>query len=255
MRGVLLRALPAAALVALLACANAFALRTEFGNLVLSATADVAPRQLPAKGGAPVELTTVTRVSTKDGSMPPALARLRFQFDRHGSINTRGVGVCTTARLEGTTPKLARKRCAGALVGRGVGRARVELPGQGQITISSPLSFFNAPRRNGNPTLIAHGYEAVPARKTLLVPIEIEPVRHGRYGYRVEVELPEIAAGYGAATVAEATLGRTFERRGRKSGYVTASCAGGRLQVYGTATFANGDFFPSTLASTCRVRG
>lgn len=245
------RALPLAALLALLGCATALALRAEVGNTVVSATLDVVPRELPGKGGAAVKLTSVTRAWSKDGTKPPALSELRFQLDKHGRIVSRGVPVCTLKRLRGTTPSQARRRCAGALVGRGIGRALVELPGQPRQTVSSPLSFFNGPKRGGRPSLIAHAYERVPEPKTLLVPIEIERVRHGRYGWRVEIELPEIAGGHGAATLAKATLGRTFKRRGQRFGYVTARCVGGRLQVQGLAVFANGDFFPSTLSSTC----
>ncbi|MEZ5076552.1 MAG: hypothetical protein R2725_03815 [Solirubrobacterales bacterium] len=252
MRGSLLTALALAALGAILA-AGALAVRIEIGNVAVSATAKVQPRKLPA-GGGPVELTTVTRVWTQDGSIPPTLTRLRFQFDRFAQIRTKGVPVCTIAKLAGTTPAVARRRCRGALVGTGTGRARVELPGRAPTKISSPLSLFNGPKSRGRPTLIAHAYETIPEPKALLVPIAVERVRRGRYGYRVEVEVPEIAGGYGAATLAEATLGRTFKRHGHSFGYISARCVGGRLQVFGTASFSNGDFFPSTLAPSCGVR-
>lgn len=253
-RKALPKAIVAVALLGLVCCATAYALRAEIGPVVVSATVDVRPRVFPARGAASIRLTTVTRVWTKDGSTPPSLGRLRFLFDRNGSIRTRGVPVCTTARLEGTTAAVARRRCAGALVGTGVVRARVELPGQAPTRVGSPLSLFNGPRRSGRPTLIAHAHESLPDRETHLIPIEVEPVKRGRYGYRVEVELPEIADGFGVATLAKATLGRTYERGGRSFGYLSARCAGGRLQVYGTASFRNGDFFPATLASTCRRR-
>jgi hypothetical protein len=240
-------------LIGLLSGGTAYALRAEIGETVLSATADVLPRELPGTRNAPVELTSLTRVSTKDGSMPPALESLVFEFDRHGSVETRGLPVCTMAKLAETTPAQARKRCAGALVGTGTGRARVQLPGQAPVQISSALSFFNAPPVGGKPALIAHGRETLPTPKTILVPIVIERIKHGRYGYRVRIELPPIADGFGAATLAEATLGRTFERGGKQVGYVSARCAGGRLQVHGTARFTNGDFFPSTLSSACHT--
>jgi len=251
--GALLRATVAAALLGLLSCASAYALRAEVGPVVVSATADVRPRVLPPKGG-PVRLTSVTRVWTKDGSTPPSLGKLRFLFDRNGSIRARGVPVCTVARLEGTTPAVARRRCRGALVGTGRVAALVELPGAAPVRVSSPLSFFNGPRQGGRPTLIAHAFERLPDRETHLVPIEVERVKRGRYGYRVEVELPEIADGYGVATLAKASLGRSGSVRSPSFGYIRARCAGGRLQVYGTASFRNGDFFPATLASTCRRR-
>ncbi|MEX2106959.1 MAG: hypothetical protein WD810_08685 [Solirubrobacterales bacterium] len=253
MRRGLSKAVVVVALFGLVACGTAYALRAEIGETVLSATASVLPRELPEHRDAPVKLTSITRVGTRDGSMPPALERLEFEFDKHGSIETKGVPVCTMAKLADTIPAEARKRCAGALVGEGTGKARVQLPGQAPIQISSPLSFFNAPPVGGKPALIAHGYETVPVPKTLLVPIVIERVRHGRYGFRVEIELPEIAGGYGAATLAEATLGRTFKRGAEEVGYVNARCEGGRLQVHGSVSFSNGDFFPSTLSSACHA--
>jgi hypothetical protein len=244
-----------AAVLAASACATAYAVTAEFGPTVVSATATMQPRELPTHGNAPITLSSVTRIGTKDGSTPPTLQTLRFLFDKHGSVNAKAFPVCTIAKLEGTTPSQARQRCAGALVGKGKGEALVTMPGRAPFKISSPLSFFNAPPVGGNPTLIAHGYEAVPAPKTFLVPITIERVAHGRYGFRAQIEMPEVAGGYGAATLAEAKIGVTRMQGGRKVGFINAHCAGGRLQVYGTMTATNGDFFPATLTSPCHSPG
>lgn len=244
-----------AALVAAAAClllaGTAYALTAEVGNTIISATAEVTPRELPENGSAPVEVTSTTRVKAKDGSMPPALKKLEFEFDKYGAIDTKGLPVCTRAKLENTTPLLARKRCASSLVGTGMGEAQVQLPGQAPVKVRSKLSFFNAPPSGGRPTLIAHGYETIPSPQALLVPIVIERVSHGRYGYRARVEVPPIAEGYGAATLAQAKIGMSFQRGGKTVGYVSASCHGGRLQVQGKAFFVNGDLFPATLASSC----
>ena len=156
------------------------------------------------------------------------LGKLDFLIDKHGYIDARGVPVCTIAKLEGTTVSKARKRCRGALVGKGLVKAEVNLPGQPTRRISSPVSIFNGPPKKGMPSLIAHAHETVPEPKTLLVPIEIEKVNKGRYGFRVQVEIPPIADGYGAPTLAEATIGRTFKRGGRKVGYLNAYCAAGQ---------------------------
>jgi hypothetical protein len=250
------KAVFASLLLCLIACAGvAYAIKGEFDKTVVSVTANLLPRELPAHGAAPVTLSNITRIKTKDGSQSSALNALIFQIDKHGFIETKGVPVCTTAKLEGTTPAQARKRCAGALVGEGTGRAKVAFPGRAPIEISSPLSFFNAPPVGGNPSLIVHAYETVPAVKTLLVPIVIERVKRGRYGFQAKVELPPIAEGYGAATLAEASLGRTFKRGGREVGYINAYCSGGRLQVHGSLSFDNGDFFPATLTSACHTAG
>lgn len=232
-------------------CATAYAITAEVGPVWVSATATVQPRELPKRGNAPITLSSVTRVGTHDGSTPPTLKTLLFLLDKNGTIDTKGLPTCTTAKLEGTTPSQARERCASALVGKGTAKVLVTMPGKAPFTATSPLSFFNGPRAGGMPTLIAHGYETVPAPKTLLVPIPIERISGGRYGYRVEVDLPEFAGGYGAPLLAEAKIGATRTRDGKKVGYINAHCSGGRLQVTGSARFTNGDFFPVTLTSPC----
>jgi hypothetical protein len=244
-----------AAVLAASACATAYAVTAEFGPTFVSATATMQPRELPKRANVPITLNSVTRIGTRDGSKPPTLQTLRFLFDKHGSVNAKAFPVCTIAKLEGTTPSQARKRCAGALVGTGKGKAMVVVPEGAPFVITSPLSFFNAPPVDGKPTLIAHGYETVPAPKAILVPITIERVAHGRYGFRTQIDMPEVAGGFGAPILAEATIGATRMQGGKKVGYIDAHCAGGRLQVYGTMTASNGDFFPATLTSPCHSPG
>lgn len=241
-----------ALIVAALACAAAaVAVTTQIGNLKVSATAEFQPRQFPRHGTLPATFGSIVRIKSVNGEQPPALKTLIFEFDKHGRLNAAGVPTCTAAKLEGTTPDEARKRCAGALVGTGVGKARVELPGKAPFTITSPISIFNAPPEGGKPALIAHAYETVPSPQALLVPFTIERIHNGRYGYRAELELPPIAGGDGAATFAEATFGRTYTRHGHKTGYVEAECSGGRLQVQGKMIFGEGSFLPSLLSSPC----
>ncbi len=251
----LFRAIAAVGLAGLVACASAYALKSEIDGTAVSATASISPRALPSQGNAPVSVSNVTRIKTTDGAPPPTLQELAFKFDSNGTVNTKGLPVCTMARLAGTTPDAARKRCAGAVVGEGVGKAEVNLPGRPAIEISSPLTFFNAPPVGGRPSLIAHGYETVPVPKTILVPITIERIHQGRYGFQVKIQMPEIAEGFGAATLAKATLGKTWKVAGKTVGYANAHCNGGRLQVYGTLSFADGSFFPGTLTSPCHVPG
>ncbi len=251
MRRTFLNAAAVLGLAGLLTGASAYGLKFQLDETTVSATAGISPRELPARGNVPVRISSVVRVTTSDDSPPPGLRQIVFNIDKHGFVDTRGLPVCTMAKLAGTTPRVARKRCGGAIVGRGTGRAEVRLPGQAPTEIESPLTLFNAPPERGRPGLIAHAYETLPVPKTVLVPFSIERIRHGRYGFRVEIPLPEIAAGYGAATLAEATVGKTWKRGGRTVGYVNAHCAGGRLQIFGQLTFSDGSFFPGTLTSPC----
>ena len=223
------------------------------GPLCVTATVDMQPRELPAKANAPIVLSSVTQVRTKDGSTPPTLAAIDFLIDKHGAVNSKAFPTCPAAKLEGATPSQARKRCAASLVGKGTAKALVTMPGREPFQISSPVSLFNAAPSGGKPTLLAHAYETVPSPQALLVPIVIERVNKGRYGFHVKVEMPEVAGGFGAPTLAEASIGAVRKRKGKKIGFLTAHCAGGRLQVEGTLTFTNGDRFPTTLTSPCHT--
>jgi hypothetical protein len=242
-----------AAILATGACATAYGIVAEIGPNYVSSSITMQPRELPRYGGAPISLTSITRIGTRDGSTPPTLQLLEFLIDKNGFVNAKAFPTCTMAKLEGTTPSQARKLCAGALVGKGTGKALVVMPNKEPFRISSPISLFNGPPSGGRPTLIAHGYETVPAPKTLLAPIVIERVAKGRYGFRVRVEMPEIAAGFGVPTLAEATISGFRKRNGKKIGYINARCSGGRLQVDGSLRFTNGDFFPATLTSPCHL--
>jgi len=247
--------LAVAAVATALACAAvAVAVTTQIGNLKVSATAEFQPRAFPAHGTVPAHFGSVVRINSVNGDQPPALKTLIFEFDKHGRLNFKGVPTCTVAKLEGATPGEARKRCAGALLGTGVGKARITLPGKAPFTISSPISIFNAPPEGGRPALIAHAYETVPSPQALVVPFTVEKVSNGRYGYRTEIQLPPIAGGDGAAILSEAQFGRTYVRHGRKVGYAEAECVGGRLQVYGKLFFADGSRLQSLLTSPCHIR-
>jgi hypothetical protein len=254
-RRTFLKAIVALSLLGLAAAGVAQALKIEIGKTVVSATATVTPRALPAKGNAPVSVSSITRIGTTDGSTPPTLKELVFQFDGHGAIETKGLPVCTMAKLAEATVQEARKRCAGAIVGEGTGKAVVTMPGMAPQRISSPLTLFNAPPKGGRPSLIAHAYATVPSPKAVLVPFTVEKIHNGRYGYQVKIPVPPIAEGYGAATLAEATIGKTWKRGGKTVGYASAQCSGGRLQVHGSISFTDGSFFPGTLTSPCHVSG
>lgn len=255
MRGRFRIAAGLAVALALGVSASATAIEACIGPLCVSSTVDVQPRALPGKGTAPITLSSITRIRAKGGTTPPTLESIDFLIDKHGTVNSRAFPTCPQRKLEGATTKQARKRCAGALVGKGTGKALVTAPGRAPFQMSSAVSLFNAKPTKGQTTLIAHAYETYPAPQALLVPIVIERVGKGRYGFHVRVEMPEIAGGYGAPTLAEAKVGATRKRKGKKIGFIAGQCAGGRLQVEGTLTFTNGDRFPTTLTSPCHTPG
>src|SRR3954451_14765592 len=92
---VLLKATFVAALAGLLACASASGLKSVIGSTAVSTTASIFPRALPADRDVPVTVSSITRIKTNDGSQPPQLSRLIFGFDKNGSVDTKGLPVCT----------------------------------------------------------------------------------------------------------------------------------------------------------------
>ena len=149
----------------------------------------------------------------------------------------------------------ARKLCPGAIVGTGHGHAVVKFPEQAPIPADSPITIFNGPRKGGDPTVFAHAYITVPAPTTFVVPVRIETIHNGRYGYRVNTEIPKLAGGSGIPISGSIKIGRKWTYKGKKHSYVNARCADGRLQAVGSFGFKDGTLMKGTFLSPCQVRG
>lgn len=254
MRKSVLRGIGVAVLALALAAASASAIRLELGNLVVSADGGFSPTTLPKRGSAPIVLHGFGKISTRDGAPPPVLEEVAIWFDKHGAVETRGLPVCTPAKLAATTTAGARRQCPGAIVGKGVGKGIVVFPEQTPIPASSPITLFNGPPKDGNPTVLAHAYLTVPAPTTYLVQIEIQRVHEGRYGFKAVVEIPKIAGGYGIPLYARMKIGREWRYKGRTLSYANAGCPDGRLQAKGQFTFKDGTFLQGSVFKTCKGR-
>jgi hypothetical protein len=234
------------------ATAHAFELR--LGNLIVRGDGGFSPKALPKHRDAPITLHGGGRLSTVSGDLPPILKTLTIEYDRHGSVETAGLPVCPPGKLQATTVPAARKACPGAIVGKGLGRAIVKFPEQAPIPISSPITLFNGPRTHGNPSVLAHAFTTVPVRTTFVVPIEIERVNHGVYGYRTEAKIPPIAGGYGVPIAGHLKIGRKWTYKGRRYSYLNARCETGHLQAKGEFTFDDGTFLSASIFKPCQVR-
>ncbi len=85
------KAVVLAGLLALSLGATAGGASSCIGPLCVSSTATMMPRELPKSGGVPISLSSITRVSTKDGSTPPTLAWIDFLIDKHGRGQQQGL--------------------------------------------------------------------------------------------------------------------------------------------------------------------
>jgi hypothetical protein len=191
------------------------------------------------------------KISTNNGENPPILDTLTIWFDKHGEVETRGLPVCTAGKLQATTPEVARKNCSGAIVGTGYGTAVIAFPEQKPFTASSPITIFNGPPKNGNPTVLAHAYLGVPAPTTYIVPVEIQRVNDGRYGFKTEAKIPRIAGGSGIPIYGRLKIGREWNYKGKRLSYANASCADGRLQGKGQFSFKDDTLLEGEIIKTC----
>lgn len=225
------------------------------GNLVVDGQGGFTPTALPKNVDAPIKIFGSGKISTVNGELPPVLKTIQFEFDKHGSIDTTGLPKCTAAKLQATTVPQARKLCPGAIVGTGYGHAVVKFPEQAPIPANSPITIFNGPRKDGDPTVFAHAYTTVPAPVTFVIPIRIETIHHGRYGYRVNAEVPKLAGGAGIPISGSIRIEREWTYKGKRHSYISARCADGRLQAIGTFGFKDGTLLEGTFIRPCQVRG
>ena len=242
-------------LLVLAGTASAVKVRLQLGDIVILAEGGVNPKQLPKDRNAPIEIYGGGKISTVSGGYPPVIQDINLEFDKHGSVVTTGLPVCTSARLQATTVKAARKNCPGAIVGRGFGRGVVVFPEQPAIPVSSPITLFNGPKKGGNNTVFAHFYTTVPAPVAFVIPIVIQRISKGVYGYRTEARIPPIAGGNGIPLSGRLTIGKKWTYKGKRYSYVNARCETGRLQARGEFAFKDGTELRGTFFEPCKAKG
>ncbi len=205
------------AIVLLLAgAASAAAQVLPVGDILINADGGFAPRALPRHKDAPITLHGGGRISTVSGDLPPILETISIEFDRHGSLQAAGLEICRKTKLEARTVPQARHACPGAIVGRGFGHAIVALPEGREINVDSSITLFNGPTVHGDHTVLAHAYVIYPAPVALIVPVVIERIHKGVYGYRTKARIPKIAGGAGIPISGHLKIGRKWTYKGVK---------------------------------------
>jgi len=233
---------------------GAAAIRIQAGDLVVHADGGFRPTALPKHRDAPITIYGGGKLSTVSGELPPILETLTFELDKHGHPDTTGLEVCTAGKLQATDVPAARRACPNAIVGKGSGSGIVKFPEQGPIPVSTPITLFNGPKVRGFDSVLAHAYLTVPVPTTFIVPVVIEKIHKGVYGYRVKARIPRFAGGYGHPISGHITVDRKWTFKGKKHSYVNARCETGRLQARGEFTFKDGTVLRGSFLRPCKVR-
>jgi hypothetical protein len=225
----------------------------QVGDLVIDGYGGFKPERLPKHHDAPIKIYGGGTASTISGELPPILDTIEFEFDKHGHVDTTGIEVCTAGKLQATDVPAARRACPNAIVGKGFGKAIVAFPEQAPIPVSSPITAFNGPKVRGFDSILFHAYTTVPVSTTFIVPVVIEKIHNGIYGYRVKAKIPKIAGGYGHPVSGRLTVERKTKVKGKLHSYVNARCELGRLQARGKFVFKDGTRLAGTFFRPCKT--
>jgi hypothetical protein len=194
------------------------------------------------------------KLSTVDGSHPPALESASFDADRDVFVSVEGLPACRLAQLEARETKKAEAVCGKAILGRGTAGVEVAFPEQSPIESTGPLVLFNGGERNGVVTVFAHAYVNVPAPTAVVATVEVRRVNKGPYGLHVEVEVPKIAGGAGSTVAARFSVRRAYTYKGERRSVISGRCPDGRILGRGRFIYSDGTSLSGAILRPCTAK-
>jgi hypothetical protein len=219
----------------------------QLGNLKLTLNGGFSPKALPKNKLAPIKLKIEGQIATLDGTHLPALKEVVVDTDKNGTINAKGVPVCTAGKLQAQTTANAKKACSKALVGKGVTTAEVEFPEQKPINVNSQLLAFNGGVKGGTTTIFIHAFFSSPVNGAIVTTVKVSKHKSGRYGTRSIATIPKIAGGFGSV--------KSFMLEFNRPGYLMAKCPDGHLNAKATSVFSDGSKLTGSFVRACTPKG
>lgn len=223
MRRNLMLALALAAVLSLgvAAVASAVSITLRAGDLVTTFGGTTSPKALSKTKYTPVVTNLFGKITTSDGTHPPAFREAKVEIDKDVKVNVKGYPVCKAGQLEARDTKAAKAVCGNTILGEGKAEAEIAFPEQKPIKVPSPLLVFNGGEKGGKVTLLIHTFITVPAPTAIVTTVTI--TRKGG-GIHAVAKVPVIAGGSGSLLGFNFRLGKTYEYKGRKLGYLEAKC-------------------------------
>jgi len=252
----LIRAVAIGTVITLVAAASALAKpeTVRVGNLILRDNGGITPTKLPRHEQAPVAANINGKISTVDGSHPPALTSVIADFDENIEVNAEGLPACRLSQLQARDTRSAERACPDAIVGSGEAEVAVSFPEQAPFGATGPIVLFNGGVRGGTTVLYIHAYVAVPAPTAVVATVKLSPIDRGHYGMHAVAGVPPIAGGAGSVTKFKLTIDRKFTHKGKQRSYLTASCPTGVYYAEGKVHFKGGPTMQVTHALPCTPR-
>ena len=222
-------------------------------GLELKADGEFTPHELPRNHPAPIEIEGKAAIRSTAGGPPPELEQLILDFDRDGRLSTKGLPTCAPASIENIGVAAARRKCEGAIVGKGTVGAQVLIEGR-WLRVTGALTLFNGPAAGHTATVVAHAQPVSLPEEIYVVTIPIDRTK-GAFRYRATVEVPEIFNGTGVLANTKVKIARRYRSKGQERSYVSAQCSDGSLGVHGRLTFENGIVIDGTVEKYCVPAG
>ena len=221
-------------------------------NLCFETGGKFTPKALSKTKQTPIGLQFEGKISTTDGSHPPALREVIFETDKNGQVNVKGFPTCTARKLQSRDTKDAKKACRKAIIGHGATDVDVALAESAPVTAHSQLLVFNGGVKGGTTTLYIHAYITIPIPAAIVTTVKIKKHRHGRYGLKSVASIPKIASGQGSVTAFKLKIDKKFTYKGHKRSILTAKCPDGRLQAHAVAKFTGGPTTTTEYVRPCK---
>jgi hypothetical protein len=227
----------------------------QVGNLKLTLNGGFSPKKLPKSKMSGINLNVEGKIQTVDGSHPPALREVVVETDKNGTINAKGLPVCTAAKLNSQDTSHAIKACPNAIVGEGKTDVEIAFPEQAPIIAHSKLVAFNGGVKGGKTTIFIHAFLTVPVPAAVVTTVTVSKVHNGRYGTKSVAKIPVIAGGSGSPTFFQLKFGRKFTYKGKKQDYLLAKCPDGHLNAKATSIFSDGSKLTGSFVRSCTPKG
>lgn len=218
------------------------------GDLEVQYNGEFTPKVISKTKPTPITFNVAAKIASLDSAEkhPPALPEFLIEGDKHGSIDVKGIPICSSSELQSRTSKAAREACGPALIGSGKTDVEIKFPEQAAILAHSELLAFNGGAKGGVTTIFVHAYLTAPVVSAVVTTVKVKKIHKGRYGLESIATVPKIAGGSGSVVFFTLTLNK---------GIVMATCPDGKLQARGTAVFADGTKAKGTVIRPCTGKG
>lgn len=245
-----------AALIVAVGASAAFAAKdtvVQAGNLVLTidGSSGVTPKALSKTEYTPIAFTAAGSIRTKDGTQPPALAKVLLDA-QNSAVNVKGFPTCTSGQLQARDTKAVEAACKSAIIGKGKTIISVAFPEQAPIPANSPLLVFNGGFKGGVTTFYIHAYLTQPITTAVVTTVKI---KKSGTGLKSETTIPVIAGGAGSVKDFSLKIDKKFTYKGKKVSVLSAKCPSGKLTAHATGVFRDGTKLSADVLRVCTPKG